>query len=164
MGDRIELTFTQNTVSGTMPVVKSIQWSPSELLSCSNCQTTMASPFESTNYTVNVYYHNNCLATSTVRVPVYLPADFYVPTAFSPGNQDGVNDVLRLFGNGIKQVELRIYNRWGEKVYETTTIGQGWDGSYKGELQPTGVYTYSAKVVYLNNHTITKQGNVTLIR
>lgn len=164
MGESIQLTYTQNTVSGTIPIVKSIQWTPSELLSCSNCQTTMASPYETTNYTVNVFYHNNCLATSSVRVPVHLPADFYVPTAFSPGNQDGVNDILKLFGNGIKQVELRIFNRWGEKVFETTTIGQGWDGSYKGEMQPTGVYTYSAKVVYLNNHTTTKQGNFTLIR
>jgi gliding motility-associated-like protein len=92
------------------------------------------------------------------------PLDFYVPNAFSPGNQDGVNDVLKLYGNSIKSIKFAVFNRWGEKVFEAETQEKSWDGNYKGEPAPSGTYTYVADVTYLNNLVKNKKGSITLIR
>ncbi|MEJ7685267.1 MAG: gliding motility-associated C-terminal domain-containing protein [Segetibacter sp.] len=62
-----------------------------------------------------------------------------VPNAFTP-NGDGINDKVFVRGYGISKMTWRIYNRWGEKVFETNDKTQGWDGTYKGSLQPKEVY------------------------
>ena len=101
---------------------------------------------------------------SKINVPVYDPLDFFVPSAFTPGNGDGLNDQLMVFGNGIKKSRLMIFNRWGEKVFESDHITKGWDGKFKGESQPSGVYSFHAEVEYLNGEKRTKKGSLTLIR
>ena len=57
-----------------------------------------------------------------------------------------------------------VYNRWGTKVFETTDINEGWDGTYNGEMQPIGVYIYTIEAITPSGATFSKQGNVTLIR
>lgn len=74
----------------------------------------------------------------------------FIPSAFSPGNGDGLNDRLYLYGNGIKKMSLIVFNRWGEKVFESDHVTMGWDGIYKNEPQPSGVYSFSAEDKYLN--------------
>lgn len=87
-----------------------------------------------------------------------------IPTAFSP-NGDGNNDLFRLLGGkGVKSIELSVYNRWGERVFHTTDIKEGWDGTYKGKMQNTGVYAYTLKAFFLNGDVFNKQGNVTMIK
>jgi gliding motility-associated-like protein len=86
-----------------------------------------------------------------------------VPNAFSP-NGDGVNDVVKVEGKGIVTLSFRIYNRWGEKVFETTDQSIGWNGIYKGTLQEMEVYTYALEATLINGQTIPLKGNITLLR
>ena len=88
----------------------------------------------------------------------------YIPTAFTPDG-NGLNDVFRVpLSNKNKFIRLQVYNRWGEKVFETKDISKGWDGSLKGKLQPVGVYVYFLNMESLNGNKITKHGVITLIR
>lgn len=90
-----------------------------------------------------------------------------VPNAFTPNN-DGVNDYFfprQFLSEGIAGFRMTIFNRWGEKIFETTrTDGRGWDGTLNGKEQPVGVYIYVIDVEYKNKATEHYEGNVTLIR
>jgi len=86
-----------------------------------------------------------------------------VPNAFSP-NGDGINDVVKVEGRGIVDLTFRIYNRWGEKVFETHDKNIGWDGIYKGQLQEMEVYTYAVEATLINGETVPLKGNITLLR
>ena len=164
MGESTTLGFTKLTQSGMIPAITKMSWSEESGLSCSDCESPKASPYVSTLYTIEARYHKNCIAKSSIKVNVKDPLDFFVPNAFTPGNGDGVNDILYVYGNGIKKLRFMIFNRWGEKVFETDHLSKGWDGIYKGELQQSGVYSYSAEVEYLNGDTKNKKGSVALVR
>ena len=87
----------------------------------------------------------------------------FVPNAFTP-NGDGNNDVFMVFGEGIGSVEVNVFNRWGEKVYESNNQFDGWNGTYKGELQNTGVFVYTVTATYLDGKKMDKTGTITLVR
>ncbi|MFN6389819.1 MAG: gliding motility-associated C-terminal domain-containing protein, partial [Bacteroidota bacterium] len=108
---------------------------------------------------------SGCRSEEQVRLDFLCSEDgIYVPNAFTP-NGDGKNDVFRIRGYGVEYISIfRVYSRWGELMFETTDISQGWDGTYKGELQFPAVYVYYIEGVCTNNQKIVKQGNVTLIR
>ncbi len=86
-----------------------------------------------------------------------------LPNAFSPNN-DGHNDLFRLRGNGIRTMAFRIFNRWGEKVFEGVDLDDTWDGTYKGTDQEMEVYVYTLDVLYKTQETFVQKGNITLIR
>ncbi|MCW3115760.1 MAG: hypothetical protein JWR18_4156 [Segetibacter sp.] len=86
-----------------------------------------------------------------------------VPNAFTP-NGDGVNDKVFVRGFGISRMTWRIYNRWGAVVFETTDRTAGWDGTYKGSIQPNEVYHYVLDVEYSDNSKYQKRGDITLLR
>jgi gliding motility-associated-like protein len=86
-----------------------------------------------------------------------------VPTGFSP-NGDGKNDVLYVKGGPFKRMLFRVYNNWGEKIFESTDQSQGWDGKKNGEDQPLGVYVWTLEADLYNNRTVRLNGDVTLIR
>lgn len=87
-----------------------------------------------------------------------------VPSAFTP-NGAGENDVVYVKGHGIEElIYFRIYNRWGEMIFETNDINVGWDGTYKGEAQNMETYIFQAKVRYYNGEPDEKGGSITLIR
>jgi gliding motility-associated-like protein len=88
----------------------------------------------------------------------------YIPNAFTPDG-DEVNPVFKTYGTGIQElIFLRIYNRWGELVFETADLSKGWDGTHRGKLQEPGVYVYYLEAICTTGQTISKQGNVSLIR
>ncbi len=91
-----------------------------------------------------------------------VPAVF-VANVFSP-NSDGMNDILHLLGNSIDELTFSIYDRWGEKVFETTDATVGWDGTFKGKAMNIGVFVYFAKGKFKNGEEFDKSGNVTLLR
>lgn len=97
----------------------------------------------------------------------YVDADVYpladVPKGFSP-NGDGKNDILYVRGSGIETVNLKIYNRWGEMVFETNDMNIGWDGKYKGKEAPMEAYAFVLNVKFVDETTFYKKGNVTLLR
>ena len=88
----------------------------------------------------------------------------YIPNAFTPNN-DSRNDVFKplIFGNLVKY-EFNVYNRWGQLVYETNSTDGRWDGDYKGEPAPSGVFVWYAKANMINGTQIEQKGNVTLVR
>lgn len=88
----------------------------------------------------------------------------YVPTAFTPNN-DGKNDLLKIFSRCQVTGELSIYNRWGELVYQTKDMQEGWNGIYKGMTQPIGIYVYQVKYSYSSQPgNLYKNGTFVLIR
>ncbi|TAL58357.1 MAG: gliding motility-associated C-terminal domain-containing protein, partial [Bacteroidetes bacterium] len=92
--------------------------------------------------------------------------ELYLPNAFSPNN-DGENDFFRLYyGNRIciETFKLVIYNRWGEKVYESTDPAFKWDGSYRKKEEGTAVFVYYTKATLITGEEIVKKGNISIIR
>lgn len=89
-----------------------------------------------------------------------------VPNAFTPGRPGsrGINHLVMPQGFGISKVMFRIYNRWGQKVFETTNPRQGWDGTFKGTLQPMDVYVYTLEAEFFDGTRVSRKGDITLIR
>ena len=115
-------------------------------------------------YWVLVTNESDCSARDTIDIGFVKNYPFVgLPKAFSP-NGDGVNDKLFIRGNGIDKATLIIYNRLGQKIFETTNINQGWDGFFNGVLQNIDVYIYVLEVTYLNGKHVLKKGNVALLR
>ena len=87
----------------------------------------------------------------------------FIPNTFTP-NGDGNNDVFFVYGNSIAKLKLRVYNQWGQFLYESQSIQNGWDGTYRGELQPNGVYVYYVDVQFNDGTKAMKKGTITLLR
>ena len=164
IGESVTLYHTTSSQYGDTPITKKVIWTPNESLSCSDCDRPTATPYLNTTYSIMMTYNNNCVSSSKVSIVVKPIIGVYVPNAFSPGNQDGVNDVYRIFGSGIKLIDFKVFNRWGEKVFESNTQEKTWDGSFKNSPAPSGTYSYSLYVEYLNGFSETKKGTITLIR
>ncbi|MCW5908740.1 MAG: gliding motility-associated C-terminal domain-containing protein [Chitinophagales bacterium] len=140
-------------------------WNPPTGLSCSDCANPTVLVYGRNNYTVTVSSQANaaCYATATLLVDVLPELPIYIPNTFTP-NGDGNNDVFQIYGQGIKTIDLKIFNRWGELVYKSNNQFDGWDGTYKNQLQLPQVFTYHAEIIFLNNKKIEKAGSVTLVR
>jgi gliding motility-associated-like protein len=138
-------------------------WFPTSWLSCTSCQSTIADPTATTQYTVTVTDANGCTASDDVVVNVTVVEGIGVPNAFSP-NGDGENDVLFVLGAGIAKMSLVIYNRYGQKVFETTDQLLGWDGYHDGKPANPGVFVYYLEYTYIGGTPLSLKGNVTLVR
>ncbi|MFN3939898.1 MAG: gliding motility-associated C-terminal domain-containing protein, partial [Chitinophagales bacterium] len=86
-----------------------------------------------------------------------------IPSAFSP-NGDGSNEILFVRGFGIKEMRLKIFNRWGELVFESADQDSGWDGTFRGKPQEAEVYVYLLQVEFDDGKSMEKTGNITLLR
>jgi gliding motility-associated-like protein len=105
-----------------------------------------------------------CVGSDTVFVKVYDGPAYYVPNAFSP-NGDGLNDVFRPVPVGMTTTEFfRVFNRFGDIIFETNKWLRGWDGTYLGRTQPTGTYVWVVKGKDRNGKTVEAKGTVVLIR
>ncbi|MEZ4986131.1 MAG: PKD domain-containing protein [Saprospiraceae bacterium] len=107
------------------------------------------------------------LSTSFFVIDATCDADhIFFPNAFTPNN-DGDNDELRVrsnFSEELTEMELLIYNRWGEEMFRTTNIYDAWDGTHRGEALPPDVYGYYLRVLCPNGDELIQKGNVTLLR
>jgi len=92
-----------------------------------------------------------------------LTDDIFVPNAFTP-NGDGKNDVVRVHSEGIKTMNFCVYDQWGECLFTTTDTSAGWDGTFKGNREPFGVYTYYLKALMNNGNQVNRKGTITLLR
>jgi gliding motility-associated-like protein len=139
-------------------------WSTSDTTS-----SISVSPTETTTYCVTVTNASGCFDTACVRVTVEIPCpenkDLAVPNAFSP-NGDYHNDRLCLQGwsTCIADFQIIIYDRWGEKVFESTDASFCWDGTYKGKDLDPAVFVYYITAVLSNSNKVEKKGNISLIR
>ncbi len=143
-------------------------WSPSTGLS----STTIANPIailnintDSIKYKVRATIPEGCFGEDEIIVRVFTTEpDIFVPTAFTP-NKDGKNDLLKPTCVGISQLDyFRIYNRWGQLLFETKDPERGWDGSINGAEQSSGTFVFMAKGTDYTGKIIVKNGTVVLIR
>lgn len=143
-------------------------WSPNDEVDQPFAETTSANPEKTTVYKVEIYDPTTgCTIEALKRVVVYEincgEPDIFIPTAFTP-NADQKNDVFSIRGNNFEQLTISIYNRWGEKIFESNDVNKGWDGSYKGKKADPGVFVYHLHITCLDGQTFFKKGNITLIR
>jgi len=140
-------------------------WAPNTGLSQTAVSNPVASPKETTTYIVEVIDSNGCINLDTVIITVIANGHIDIPTGFTP-NGDGINDIFGVLGNIdlINQLDLKVFNRWGQLVFESKNPSQGWDGTYKNKPQEIGTYVYLANVLYTDGTIDDLKGNVTLIR
>jgi gliding motility-associated-like protein len=174
VGDSGPLTGSVTPTSATIQSGSSVNllasggtnysWSPSIGLSCANCPNPVASPTETTTYLVTISDDNGCETTAQVTITVASACiDIFVPTIFSPNN-DGNNDIVCVYGSCISTLNFEIFNRWGEKVFETTDPEACWNGTQNNQELNSGVYVYKVVVVLTDGNEIIQSGNITLVK
>lgn len=146
-------------------------WSPSSSLDCADCPNPIATPSTSTMYIVTGTDASGCSGVDTVYVnvvPVPIECgDIFVPTVFSPnGTGNTANKTICVYGSCVAEITFAIYNRWGERVFETSDVNltECWDGTFKGKSLNSGSFVYKLIVTLVNNEVIEESGNITLIR
>lgn len=139
-------------------------WEPSGSLDSPTSFSPVAAPTEPTTYTVLGIDENGCRDTAKVIIDIdYSMADF-IPNAFTP-NGDGLNDLFKVAGLKYqKLIAFRVFNRWGQMIFETQHPDVGWDGKHKGELCEMGTYYYLIIIAYPDTRLNTFKGDITLIR
>jgi len=140
-------------------------WDPDTGLSCSDCPNPSIQPLENIVYTISIEDKFGCFSTQARYIIAIHPETFIsLPTTFTP-NGDGNNDLIFVEGWGIKELlEYRIFNRWGELVFETNDQSVGWDGHYKGMLQNNDVYLVQVKVITWKDEEKSFEGYINLMR
>ena len=107
---------------------------------------------------------NNPIESVSNAVIVEKPYALYSPNAFSPDG-DGINDLFKVSGQGMSDFQIEIYNRWGQMVYKSIDLSNGWDGTFKGKNMPTGTYVYKIKTSKFGlEQILVKSGSVGLVR
>lgn len=163
LGESVQLGF--DVTEGDPNWINKVMWSHAEGLDCIDCQQPIATTYISKRYKVDITYLDRCTTYDTVRIRVKDDNDIYIPNAFAPVSKNEENKHFRVYANKVVKVVLRVFNRWGEKVYETDKGHlEGWDGIYKEHPAPMDVYVYYAEITYFNGRRITRKGDVTLIR
>ncbi|MEZ5007883.1 MAG: T9SS type B sorting domain-containing protein [Chitinophagales bacterium] len=154
IGESIELE--------AIPSLGNIEWAPGIFLNCDTCSSVTSTP-EYTLYYIVSREDNGCIAYDTVYIEVNEPQVF-VPTAFTP-NGDKDNDIFQVIDKYINElIVLRVFNRWGEMLYQTNDINAGWDGSFKGEDQEIDTYIYDIEVIMYTGKTVKVHGFFLLLR
>ncbi|QHS63703.1 T9SS type B sorting domain-containing protein [Chitinophaga agri] len=140
-------------------------WTPVAGLSCVTCADPVATPSQTTTYTVTTVTGMNCVKTDLVTINVTFNNSLYIPTAFTP-NADGVNDLFVIKSRGVATYNIQIFSRWGQLLFNSTNPGEHWDGRYKGVLQPAGSYIYVVTYSFFGDKSseTTQKGVFTLIR
>ena len=145
----------------------SYEWSPSQYLSdaaVANPIGLFGSETNSVTYQVTATDSFGCYGTASVKVTVaHTLPDIFVPNAFTPGRNS--NPLFRPVCIGISSLDyFRVYNRWGQLVFSTSRIGEGWDGRIDGRLQESNAYLWLLKGTDYTGRAIAKKGTVLLIR
>lgn len=142
-------------------------WLPDTTLSATTIHDPTANPRVVNTYYVRVTNDFGCSLFDSVTVRILPPLCgnpvVFVPSAFSPDN-DGHNDVLMVEGNNITEMTFAIYNRWGQKVFETKDQNRGWDGTFQGTLLSPDVYGYYMNCTCDDGSQALLKGNITLLR
>jgi len=154
----------------TIGVNDTYNWNPIVGLNNSLLKDPIFKYDKQTQYTIDINSANGCKATDTllvlmgVQTPGAIFSDLYVPKAWSP-NRDGHNDRLFPLTVNIRKIMyFRIFNRWGQLMFETNIIGHGWDGTFKGQPQVSDVYTWTVEAIGEDDKYYKRSGNSILLR
>ena len=155
-GDKFQLLATSGATDYT--------WSPPVGLSDPFIANPVLTVSSDIKFTIIAKTAAGCSGDATVNVKVFRGPEIYMPTGFTP-NGDGKNDLFKPFTVGITKLNyFRVYSRWGQLLYSTANLNEGWDGRIKGIDQQTGTYVWMVQGVARDGKVITKKGTVTLIR
>jgi len=166
-----------NSTTLTASGFGTFSWSPPNGLDITTGQSVIASPIQTTTYCVTLQAANGCIDTACITVTVESncvnPTNLAVPNAFSP-NKDAVNESYCLQGwdQCVKDFTITIYNRWGEKIYESKDPKFCWDGSYynlpagrQGTIMDSQVVVYTIYATHIvTGESFIKRGNISIIR
>ncbi|HRJ36169.1 MAG TPA: gliding motility-associated C-terminal domain-containing protein, partial [Flavobacteriales bacterium] len=139
-------------------------WTPSSSLSCSTCPDPVATPNSSTTYLVTATNSGGCTATATVVVIVDIVCgEIFTPEAFSPNN-DGNNDEWCVYGNCITELDVQIFDRWGNMVRRMSSASDCWNGEVNGKIADQGVFMFQLNAKLLNGETVERKGSIYLMK
>lgn len=142
------------------------EWSPTNNLNTTGSPNPIGYYPDTGRYAYNVYIKSprGCEGNDSIRVWVVGQGSLFIPSAFTP-NGDGRNDLLRPLSVGYSSFNyFRVFNRWGELVFDTKRIGDGWDGTFRGKNADIGTYFWLLSAVDKDGITHQKKGDATLIR
>lgn len=160
----IDALINTNTLLDARAGATSYLWSPSIGLNLNNIQSPIFNHNAQVEYLITLNYPGNCVTVDTLLVRVQRAINISVPTAFSP-NGDHHNDYLDIFLIGIKELRFfRVFNRWGQLLFETNDVRQLWDGTYKGKRQPAETYVWIAEGIDVDGKTVIRRGQTILLR
>lgn len=133
-------------------------------LSCLDCPNPIATPGTTTTYYLMVTTPDGCIDVDSVKITTKIRCgEHFVPTSFSP-NGDGMNDEFKVYGKCIVSSRMRVYNRWGTKVYDSESLTSGWDGTVNGELMNVDSYVYQVDISFSDGRLVNESGNINLMR
>lgn len=161
--DTIILLNQSVNLNATGVVNGTYTWTPPTDLTCTTCPNPTATPEETITYTIIASDTNGCRTTDNITIIVDFDNVIFVPNIFSP-NGDGANDILFVRGKGVAQLKFFVYDRWGEKVFETTSLDVGWDGSFRGKEMNKAVFVYYLEATFIDGKEVTQKGDITLVK
>ncbi len=162
LGESTDLTYNLTGNTGNFTA----EWSPADALSCTACQSPISTPVYTTLYDITITNEFGCKASDTVTVRVVPLYEMFIPNVFTP-NGDGVNDLFQIFGNlnGVEYLEIQIFNKIGEKVFESNDHNFRWDGTYQGAALHPQIFVWQLKVTWLNEkRDEVRKGTLTLMK
>lgn len=165
-GQAIELGTAEATSFTISNNQNTYQWQATDSLVCEQCATATLFPLASQMVQVSVQNSYGCTTRDSVLVSVVGcdPETVFVPNIFSP-NGDGLNDQLIIGTKALSHFDyMRIFNRWGELVYQTTDSNQSWDGAYNGKIAFDEVFVYALQGKCQSGSDVTKSGSITVVR
>jgi gliding motility-associated-like protein len=164
LGDSIRISANLNQYA------EQLLWTPSIGLSCVDCPTTYAQPALATWYTLTATSSEGCVRSDSMRISVIAQYDIYIPNAFQPDGSSQNTRFTVYGGPEVTQIEsFEVYSRWGELLYRRTNFQPnddllGWDGQFRGRKMAPDVYTYVARIAFLDGKVEVYQGDVVLVR
>ncbi|MBK7807932.1 MAG: gliding motility-associated C-terminal domain-containing protein [Saprospiraceae bacterium] len=164
LGDSVFLNVMTNLSDQT------VKWTPDQEIGCKTCLKTNALPINDTNFEISVTSKDGCEKKVMIRVLVDKKRSFTISNVLSPDN-NGSNDQIRYFaGKDVSELRnFRIYDRWGNLIYQKDNQMPGleymdWDGNFKGQPLPSGVYTWVCEVAYIDQVNIIYKGTMSILR
>jgi len=142
----------------------SYEWNPGSFLNATAITAPVFSGSADRTYTIDITTAAGCLTVDTQAVKIVKDINIMVPTAFTP-NVDGRNDVLKPVLFGMKElVYFRVYNRWGQLLFQTSRPNTGWDGKVGGQVQANQVVVWIAEGIGMDGKRYTRKGTTVCIQ
>jgi gliding motility-associated-like protein len=158
MGSSTQLEVTTNYAGNF-----NYDWNPTDFLSCGTCYNPVVTPMNPVNYEVVVTDSAGCIDTAWLNIDISIPCiEVFIPDMFSP-NGDQLNDNWKIIGTCLSSCHSRVYNQWGELLFESFDQSIAWDGYYRGERVPNDQYTYIVEVIYADGNAQKFSGFLTVM-
>ncbi len=164
-------TVTLNGSASSANGIIGYWWMPDVHLSCTACQVSNANPDSNQTYILMAMDGDSCVGYDSMNVIVKYKIDYFIPTAFTPQNNDKLNDYFEFEILGANNAEVSIFNRWGERVYYNAAQhngiqnnGDAWDGTKDGKQLPPDTYVYQLKVKFFDSSEEDISGTITLMK